>query len=165
MTLVVIDPSGSFNEGKGKTGVAIIEYDENNKFDWDTLQAFSVDAKNFTARQDYWTEIIGNILRVADKVIIEQFQVRNNNFTLGKMPETILFIGALIYSLEIMETPYVLQTPNQAKVRFKDELLLKYIPTLEKRGSHYYLNNKIINDHVRDALRHLLYFQKYNALN
>ena len=57
-----------------------------------------------------------------------------------------------------------LQTPTQAKARFKDNDLPRYIPGFEKRiNGRYYLNGKQINDHIRDALKHLLYFMKYKV--
>ena len=87
--------------------------------------------------------------------------IRNNGFLIGKMPETILFIGALVWELERYKINYVFQTPTQAKSRFKDENLDRYIPNFEKRNGYYYLNNKRTNDHVRDSLKHLLYYKKY----
>ena len=88
--------------------------------------------------------------------------IRNNGYLIGKMPETILFIGALIHQLDCVKIKYIFQTPTQAKSRFKDEALSKYIPNFEKRSNgRFYLNGKQTNDHVRDALKHLLYFKKY----
>ena len=47
----------------------------------------------------------------------------------------------------------------------KDEKLPKYIPNLELRpNGRYYLDNKIINDHIRDALKHLLYYKRYGEV-
>ena len=54
------------------------------------------------------------------------------------------------------------QSPSSAKTRFKDELLEKYIPELERRANgRYYLHDKQINDHMRDALKHLLFYKGY----
>lgn len=161
MKYVFIDPSGSFNEGKGHTGIAIIEDDN-----WDSLEYKSIAAKDYPNRHEYWTAI----LEVIDdsgypkdvKVIIESFMIRTQGFLMGKMPETIQLIGALEYILEEAEISYTLQTPTQAKSRFKDDDLPRYIPGFEKRtNGRYYLNGKQVNDHIRDALKHLLYFMKY----
>jgi hypothetical protein len=60
------------------------------------------------------------------------------------------------------DIPYYFQNASQAKTRFKDEQLPNYIPNLELRDTgRYYLNGKLINDHERDALKHLLYFKRY----
>ena len=164
MKYIFIDPSGSFNEGKGHTGIAMIEDD-----DWTTLKYSSIAAKDFDSRHDYWRKIINIMVKEAltnpksVKVIIESFMIRTQGFLMGKMPETIQMIGALEYWCESFNVEYILQTPTQAKARFKDEDLPRYIPDFEKRANgRYYLNGKQVNDHVRDALKHLLYFKKYH---
>jgi hypothetical protein len=162
MKYIFVDPSGSFNEGKGHTGIAVIEDN-----DWKSLKYQSIAAKDYLTRYDYWCAIIDYIFDCADvfdetKVIIESFMIRTQGFLMGKMPETIQFIGALEFTLEMLGIKYALQTPTQAKSRFKDDDLPRYIPGFEKRiNGRYYLNGKQVNDHIRDALKHLLYFMKY----
>lgn len=163
-TYIFVDPSGSYNEGKGHTGIAIIS----NK-DWNTLINQSIAANKYKNRHEYWHSIIEYIKTITRgtsnecTVIIESFMIRNQGFLIGKMPETIQFIGALVWELEKENIKYVFQTPSQAKSRFKDESLSRYIPNFELRSNgRYYLNGKQTNDHVRDALKHLLYFLKYN---
>lgn len=158
---IVIDPSGSFNEGKGHTGITTIVGE-----DWNTLEVQSFAAKNYSNRTLYWSEIIQKIIKEFKKgpieVIIESFQIRTAGFMLGKMPETILFIGAIEYICELNGIKYTTQLPTVAKSRFKDEHLDMYIPGFEHRSNgHYYLNGKQTNDHMRDALKHLLYYFKY----
>jgi hypothetical protein len=160
MRYIFVDPSGSFNEGKGHTGIASINSDLTD------LKTLSIAASHYTSRHEYWDVIMSTILNewhdYSDVVIIESFMIRTQGFLLGKMPETIQFIGALCWELEKLNIKYVLQTPTQAKSRFKDDDLPKYIPNLEKRDNgRYYLDNKQINDHIRDALKHLLYYTKY----
>lgn len=163
-TYIFVDPSGSFNEGKGHTGIAVIE-NEN----WDSLTISSIAAKDFKDRHSYWKRILDSIMHIVQDtsepvtVIIESFMIRNQGFLTGKMPETIQFIGAFTWELEKENIKYIFQTPSQAKSRFKDDSLSRYIPNFELRSNgRYYLNGKQTNDHVRDALKHLLYFLKYN---
>jgi hypothetical protein len=80
---------------------------------------------------------------------------------MGTMPETIMLIGALTWELEKDKIPYIFQTPSQAKVRFKDEILLRKVPNMTYLNNRYYLNGKMTNDHVRDSLKHLLYYINY----
>lgn len=163
MTYIFVDPSGSFNEGKGHTGIAIIKND-----DWSTLEYFSIAAKDYKVRLDYWNAIILAIMSHIEDVndtfvVIESFMIRAQGFLIGKMPETILFIGALEYALESNNIRYKTQTPSQAKSRFKDDDLPRYIPGFEKRpNGRYYLNGKQVNDHIRDALKHLLFHTRYS---
>lgn len=161
---IVIDPSGSYNEGKGHTGMTLIK-NEN----WTTLEVKSFAAKDYPNRTAYWTAVIKTITEEAKKghieVIIESFMIRSTGFLMGKMPETIQFIGAIAYICELRGIKYTTQAPTTAKSRFKDELLGMYIPNYEikfdGRKNNYYLNGKIINDHIRDSLKHLLFYFKY----
>jgi len=166
MIYIAVDPSGSFNEGKGHTGIAFMKDD-----DFNTLCTISINAKKYNERHLYWKAIINTIIKIAvigeSTVIIESFVNRQNGFTLGKMSETPLLIGALVWELEELGINYVFQTPGQAKPRFKDELLPKYIPVMSKKNindkEYYYLNGKLVNDHVRDSLKHLVYYKKYGG--
>ena len=171
MKYIFVDPSGSFNEGKGHTGIVTIKDN-----DWTTLEYISIAAKDYDTRHEYWHAVMLKIYdytfwnkpeprtNLDTKVIIESFMIRTQGFLMGKMPETIQMIGALEYKLENHGIDYSLQTPTQAKSRFKDIDLPRYIPGFEKRiNGRYYLNGKQINDHIRDALKHLLYYMKYRA--
>lgn len=161
MTIVAIDPSGSYNEGKGHTGFAVTDTEVN------LIQAFDADAKDFSNRHEYWKWIMFAIFSLnPDVVVIENFVIRSNGFLIGKMPETPMLIGALVWELEKRNIKYVFQSPSQAKTRFKDIYLGKYLSNYEikdtTRGKLYYLNGKLTNDHQRDAIKHLLYYKKYN---
>ena len=163
MRYVVVDPSGSFNEGKGHTGIAVM-HDEN----WKDVGVKEFKASDYKTRYEYWKAVIDyitagkTVLGYETKVIIESFTIRANGFLIGKMPETLLLIGAICYELDKWKIPYTFQSPSSAKTRFKDELLEKYIPELERRANgRYYLHDKQINDHMRDALKHLLFYKKY----
>lgn len=161
ITICVIDPSGNFNSGKGKTGMAYITYDEEHDLLlWDTLRLDTVSAKNYTTRHDYWAEIMRKA-QGANELVIESFMIRTDGFLTGTMPETIMLIGAMTWEFEKLNIPYKYQTPSQAKIRFKDEILLRKVPNFVKKGDRYYLNDKQTNDHVRDGLRHLLYYTTY----
>jgi hypothetical protein len=161
MYYIAIDPSGSFNEGKGHTGMSIIK-----DWDYDTLEVISFDANKYESRLEYWNAIINTILKYPvdeTHVVIESFTIRTNGFLMGKMPETMLFIGAISYVLETLKYRFIFQSPSQAKSRFKDEYLDKYIPGYVKKGDYFYINNKKTNDHIRDSLKHLIYYQKYGG--
>jgi hypothetical protein len=88
-----------------------------------------------------------------------------NGFTIGKQSETSMFIGVIVWTLETWGVPYTFQAPSAAKTRFKDELLPKYYPKLQldtSTGKNRYLyDGRLISDHIRDAMKHLLYFKRY----
>ena len=100
MKYIFIDPSGNFEDGKGHTGIATMIDD-----DWSTLKVTSLAAKNYKTRLDYWKAVITvirTLIAVAHNnatVIIESFQIRTNGFLIGKMPETIMLIGAIVWGI------------------------------------------------------------------
>lgn len=162
MITLTIDPSGNFNDGKGHTGIAGMSDNA-----WSTVFTKSINAKDFDSRYDYWTAVKNVIYDVfktgtSVQVVIESYVMRANGFTIGKMPETAMLIGVLAYFCEEHGIPYYFQNPSQAKTRFKDELLEKYIPGLTVNDKNrYFLKGKSVNDHERDALKHLLFFKRY----
>lgn len=162
MITIAIDPSGNFVEGKGHTGIACMLNE-----DVHTLATKSINAKSYDDRCTYWDDILSTIRTIHEsgqklQVVIESYVMRMNGFTIGKMPETAMLIGVLVFYCEQHDIPYYLQQPSQAKSRFKDELLPKYFPDLELRETgKYYLHGKLTNDHERDAIKHLLFFKKY----
>lgn len=162
MYTIAIDPSGNFEEGKGHTGIAVML---NN--DISTLKTVSINAKSYDSRYEYWSAVKKFVQDYAlegnkVQVVIESYVTRMNGFTIGKMPETAMLIGVLAYTFDALGIPYYFQQPSSAKTRFKDELLPRYVPdlTINDQG-RYYLGTRLINDHERDALKHLLFFKKY----
>ena len=162
MVTLAIDPSGNFTEGKGHTGIAGIVDSK-----WDTVFTKSVNASDYESRYLYWTavkKIIQDYILEGTpiQVIIESYVVRANGFTTGKMPETAMLIGVLVYFCEMNNVPVYFQAPSQAKTRFRDDLLPTYLPQMTVTDKNrYYLGKKLTNDHERDALKHLLYFKRY----
>lgn len=161
--ILAIDPSGNFEAGKGHTGLAWW-YDA-----WENVTTLTVNAKAFTRRVDYWDAIVRhveNLKRSKDAgcdvhLVMEKYVTRSNGFTTGKVSETSMLIGVLTYLCEKYEIPYTMQSPSQAKTRYSDTSLCRMYDNLEQRGNRFYLNNRCINDHERDALRHLAFYKNY----
>jgi hypothetical protein len=57
------------------------------------------------------------------------------------------------------EISFVLQDPA-CKTRVADPILER-MGIIEKRGNRYYCQDKLTNDHQRDAIRHGVYWHKY----
>lgn len=164
---IAIDPSGNFEDGKGHTGIAMMSDN-----DWNSVVVESVYAKIYPNRHSYWQAVIQfieNVQRCTEDditVVIESYVTRSNGFTIGKQSETSMFIGAIVFTLENLNIPYVFQTPSAVKTRFKDDLLCKYYPKMMCIESatgvnRYFYDSKITSDHIRDAMRHLLYYKRY----
>lgn len=165
-TILAIDPSGNFTDGKGKTGIAICYGDLN------TVRTHTVAAKDYMSRKDYWNGVLDWIRKLARQqessgrklhVVVEKFVTRNNGFTTGKMQETPMLIGCITQLCDELEVPIAFQTPSQAKKRYPDEILLTKLDQMSHVGSRWYLGTFQTNDHERDALRHMLYYINYGG--
>lgn len=171
MIILSIDPSGNFESGKGRTGIAMAQIEKLQDPPM-IINVNTIAAKNYGTRFDYWSAVRQEILLLNEikskkhtlHVTLENFVVRSNGFTTGTMPETIRLIGVLEYTLEKENISYSFQTPSAVKTRFNNDVLLRVVPGLTKTGNYYRLHGDIINDHERDAIRHLLYFNKYGTL-
>lgn len=161
--VLAIDPSGNFEDGKGHTGLAW------SFGDWDNVTVRSVNAKDYTRRIDYWKAVVHYVEDLAKKasvlnkvhIVIEKYVTRSNGFTTGKVSETAMLIGVIIYTCELNGIPYTMQSPSQAKSRYSDESLCRLYPSITQKGNRYYLRDHCTNDHERDALRHLAFYKNY----
>jgi hypothetical protein len=74
--------------------------------------------------------------------------------------ETAQLIGYLEMIAWKLNIPVVFQDPS-TKLRHNDDVLVK-TEIIEKRGTRYFYKGNLTNLHQRDALRHDLFFNKYN---
>lgn len=157
--ILAIDPSGNFEEGKGKTGFAMLFLDK--KKDESTIKFGTIKAENFERRVDYWFDVAVLIaVEKPDVLVVEDYRLYNTATT-----------GAAVQSFSKMETPRLLgvieqtalfngvenvvwQMANQTKP-YSDDKLLK-LGVLTKEKGRYKYNGVQVNDHERSALRHLL---------
>ncbi len=155
MKILAIDPSGSFEEGKGQTGWVIIE---DNK-----LISFGIiKAKNFETKYGYWeahSELISNI--IPDHVVMEQYRLYGSKAKsqINSEMETSKLLGYLEMNLHTLNIKHTLQSAVSAKSRFTDEILVYKGYITKDGGGRYYVNGVNVAGHVIDALRHALFFQ------
>jgi hypothetical protein len=157
MRVLALDPSGNWGEkeGFGTTGYAVI--DNGNLFYFGDIEA-----KMFMSQEGYWSTMWDLFMEFDPEVIVcESFRMRNGNSRakVGSTLDTPQLIGWLRMSAYMKDIEWVFQDPS-AKARFSDEILTE-TGILEKRGRSYYFQDKMTNDHMRDAIRHGLYFNKY----
>lgn len=154
-TIIALDISGNFKEGKGTTGIALGDTDKG------TIELSEVKATDYESDVEYWDAIIGTIAdSMADHVVVEHYVLYNHKALQQSYSEleTSQLLGAIKYACSTFLMPVTLQKASEAKGRFPDRVLQakKY---LDDKNRH---NGKATNPHKRDALRHLLYFAKYN---
>ena len=152
-SFIVIDPSGNFDEGKGTTGYATFRNNELEDFN-------DIKSKDFKTQMEYWDKILGLIWE-QNFVVCESYKLQPNKSMAQSWStlETPQFIGVLRYTCWQENLTIKFQDPS-CKVRFSDEILLK-AGVFEKKNKLYYCQGRKTNDHMRDAIRHGLYYIKY----
>ncbi len=153
MRILALDPSGSFNEGKGKTGWLILN-------DWRIETFGQLKASDYTTREEYWAEHRKLITEAeCDMVAIEQYILYKHtaNTQINSEMETSKLIGYLEMICFEEEIEHTLQLAQHAKARWTDHLLLYKNYITKDKHNHYFINGINVSDHVIDALRHALF--------
>ncbi len=155
-----IDPSGSYNEGKGTTGWCIL--DNNNK----VLETNTLIAGYFKSANAYWQAHINLIdamrtkygpslaLSVEDYLLYEsraQAQVNSHM-------ETVQLIGIIKHHCYVNNLPLYMRPAVAVKKRWSDAILA-HKGILLKSGRRYVLPETYLPtcEHQRDAIRHAVH--------
>ena len=156
MKILGIDPSGNFTEGKGTTGLCLLNDDV-------IVELEEVKAEKFSSVEEYWLEIKEWILSFyPDFVVMEGYRLYNHagmaaetqaNSTL-ETPQLIGVIRLLCHEFNI---PLHIQYASEVKSRWSDKILQRK-EYLDRKNKW---NGKSTNAHKRDALRHALHFRRY----
>lgn len=154
--VLTFDPSGNYTEGYGTSGYAV-------SLDKSYPTLHDIRAEDYRSRNEYWfahKEVIEKVF--PDVVVIESYRLfgHKSKEQSGSSLETPQLIGYLEMVCFEMNIPTFLQDPS-TKSRHADEVLVK-TGIVEKKGIKYYYKGELTNMHKRDALRHDLYFRKYN---
>lgn len=155
MKILSLDPAGNFLEGSGTTGWALSE-------NGNIIEFGDIKANKFKTRGDYWLAHEDLILQHdPDVLVCESYRLfgHKSKQQIGSNLETPQLIGYLQMVAYKFNIPFVLQDPN-TKQRHSDDVLVK-TGILEKKGSKYYYKGQPTNLHMRDAIRHNLFYYKY----
>jgi hypothetical protein len=158
MTRVLcFDPSGNFSkrEGSGTTGWALFVDGELETFgdiaadDFESLEEYFV---------DHWQLILN---KNPDRVVIESFKLQpgkamQQSWSAMETPQLIGFLRVMCYNGGIK---VIFQDPKD-KIRVADPIL-EHMGVIEKRGKLYYCNGRKTNLHMRDAIRHGIFYNRY----
>ena len=162
MRILGIDPSGNFTEGKGTTGLCFKNTEGNTP-----CYLTDIKAKNFNERTEYWNDIIKEIDKIYVDVIVceDYFLYNNKTMKASAQSNSILETPRLLGAIEIVckqrRVKLVFQRAS-IKTRWTDDILVN-MGILERRGKLLYYNGTMTNDHQRDALRHVLHYEKYGG--
>lgn len=167
--LLAFDPSGNYTakEGKGTTGWAVFKGNELYNFG-------DIKATDHEQIEAYWYEHLCMMMsreRKASavmgpgefKVICESYRLQPGKAKQQSWSslETPQLIGCMRMTAWEKAYPFILQDPA-IKARFSDEVLVE-LGIAEKRGQYYYIQGRQTNGHMRDAIRHGLYYLRYGV--
>lgn len=163
--ILSLDPSGSFNEGKGHTGWVIIN-NRNEVLDFGTICA-----TDYRTVQDYWNaheQLILNFNKRYRSVIVvfEDYLLyaHKTQDQINSRMETPQLLGILKYLLDKNNIAYTIQTASEVKRRWTEDILT-WKNLLLKKGEYYYIrcHNDYVktNRHIRDAYKHAIHFNTF----
>ena len=163
--ILALDPSGSYNEGKGTTGWCIL-----NAQDMTITKSHYIQAAGRPCAEHYWDAHLALIQKYADKygdnfvVVIEDYLLYANKAMsqTNSHFETSRLIGLLQWYCWKNQIPLEFQTASQVKVRWNDEILV-FKKFIKKKGNGYTLpDGTELNRHCKDAIRHAAHFATFN---
>jgi len=174
MKILAFDPSGNWREGEGTTGWA-----------WFTdgkLTAFeNIKSVDYGCPESYWDDHAQLIRDLQpDVVVYETYKLQAGKAMQQSWSEleTPQLIGIIRHECWIHDIPrygqiirhecWIHDIPRYGqdpmiKKRFNDDILIQ-LGIAERRGKLLYINGERTNDHMRDAIRHGLYFIKYGKV-
>jgi hypothetical protein len=155
MILLSFDPSGNFHEGKGTTGYATFQDRELIGFD-------EIKSDGFENQMQYWWEHLQVIKKIDPSlVLIESYKLfehkaQSQSWSAMETPQ---LIGAMQMFCWNWGIPVDFQDPAQ-KQGVNDERLTK-LGYFEKKSNRYYCQGRLTNLHMRDAIRHGIFYYRY----
>lgn len=161
--IFALDPSGSFNEGKGTTGWVVMDYKER------LLERGYIPAEDYKCPEEYWNAHLTlikkyNRLYEGDLIVVIEdyvlYRDRSANQTNSQM-ETCRLIGCMLWQCWKLNQPYTLQLAAAVKHRWSDELLLRegILYKDKKKGlTHAQSGMSLALIHSRDAFRHAQHY-------
>lgn len=156
MRALTLDPSGNFDEGKGSTGWAVFEDGQ--------LETFGeVSAEDYNSIERYFQEV-GRLIpdNKVDLVICEGYRLyggARGKAQINSSLETPQLIGYLRMACWEDKIPFILQPPSDKKP--VDDTRLVRAGVFEKKGNKHYCMGRSTNLHMRDAIRHGIYYYRF----
>lgn len=162
MSVLAIDVSGNFEEGKGTTGLAYFSFNTIEK----PTELNEIKASNFQTAEAYWSAHLDQInFYQPEFVVLEGYRLYHHKGMSASSQanselETPQLIGCIRLFCYTHKIPLAIQSAAQVKSRWNDNVL-SHLGILEKQGRSYTFNGERTNTHKRDAIRHGMHFIRY----
>jgi hypothetical protein len=163
--VLALDPSGSFEEGKGTTGWCLFDTQKKQ-----ILKTGWCDAKNFTFKEQYWDAHVLLIAAICEMVhekvmvVIEDYvlyETKKDAQVNSKM-ETCKLIGIIQHYCWIHKIDYFMELASAVKNRWSNSILV-YKKYILSKGNHFIVlaTGEQVNRHAIDAIRHAVHFATF----
>lgn len=154
--VLAFDPSGNFHEGKGTSGICLLENGIPRRL-------LEIGAKNYDSDTAYWDAHIKAIdWGAPTHIVIEGYRLYNHKGMKASTQsnsdlETPQLIGAIKLYCYQQGIPLTVQYAHEVKSRWADKVLIAkgYLDEDKK------FDRKQTNTHKRDSMRHGLHFSRY----
>lgn len=131
------------------------------------LKTDSIKASKYTTQNDYWKEhttLITNCFVSYKKLIVVMedyvlYADRAKTQINSKM-ETCRLLGILQNHCNTLKIPYHLELASAVKNRWEDKVLL-YKGYIVKYKNTFYANDKAVDRHAKDAIRHAVHYHHF----
>jgi hypothetical protein len=156
MRLLSLDISGNFKEGKGTSGICIMD-------DGKIRSLSELKASDYDSAERYWNAHRKLLEQMKpDYLVFEGFRLYETKAKtqIHSEFETPQLIGCLKMFCFDLNIPYLVQFAGEVKKRWHEDILVKK-GILELKNGRYLWNGKATNGHMRDALKHVLHFSRY----
>ena len=163
--ILSMDPSGSFHEGKGTTGLAVMDT-VTNKF----IYVGFISAHKYECQEEYFnahlTWIAECMKRYKDDCIlsIEDYILYSSNARshINSHMETSQLIGLIKWFAWTIKMPITIRPAAAVKTRFSDEIL-EHLGYIYRDGRQWFstLKPMPLAEHEKDAIRHAVYCYKF----
>jgi hypothetical protein len=162
MRVLAFDPSGNFSsrEGKGSTGWALL-------IDGEVKDFGEISAEDYVSAEAYWYAHV-NLMKNLDihevrndRVVIESYKLQPGkamvqSWSAMETPQLIGFMRMYLWEECI---PVIFQDPKD-KARVADDILVR-AGVFELKGKKHYCLGRSTNLHMRDAIRHGIFYHRY----
>jgi hypothetical protein len=157
MKILCFDPSGNIStgEGKGTSGWSVFK-------DKELIEFGEIKASDFDSKEAYFQAHEDLILQhYPDIIVCESYRLFGNKAKQqsGSLLETPMLIGYMQMVAYKFRIQWVTQDPS-TKARVADDILTR-MGVFEKKGNKYYCQGKQTNIHMRDAIRHGIFYIRY----
>lgn len=160
--VLAIDPSGSFQEGKGQTGWVLFDNETKKICKFGVIKAL-----NYQNQFRFWDahiELIDGLTGFHPDIVMEDYLLYadRSRQQINSRLETPQLIGIIKYEAYKRGIYVTTQTAQMVKTRWSDGIL-EHKGYITKTNVGYCIKETRVVDHIRDALRHALHFSTYTS--